>query len=186
MTQDPSASTLSFTPSAPVVHPHFEDQGETDDDEEDGLGAMHGDADQRAAIPARQPGLGEGVDQDGLRYHPRLVEVVTGEQHAVDHPVSAAEPCHPGKHQASEEEFLAQDSGLLAAPVGLLHGLVTVADSTPISTCRMTCGLDRSGENPCTLTCEVASPTLCGSTCGTWTLTTRRHTCSSSTSVATD
>src|SRR3954451_16095853 len=42
----------------------LEDQGETDDEEEYGLGAVYGDADQRAAIPARQPGLGEGVDQD--------------------------------------------------------------------------------------------------------------------------
>jgi lysyl-tRNA synthetase class 2 len=75
-----------------------EHQGERQGGEDHGLGAVHEDPDECTAVPRRGEGDREGVDQQGLRNHPRFVQVVDGEQDAVGEPVPAAErAAHPGQ-----------------------------------------------------------------------------------------
>jgi hypothetical protein len=51
---------------------------------------------------------GERVHEQGLRDHPRHVQVVEGEEQAVDEPVRAAEGAHPEQQQPTEQQFLAE------------------------------------------------------------------------------
>src|SRR4051794_8156194 len=86
----------------------LEDKGEDEHEEHDALGAVHGDADERAAVALRRVGDDERVQKPG-RDHPRHVQVIDGEEHAVGEPVAAAEHAvHPGQEEPAEEQLLAQ------------------------------------------------------------------------------
>src|SRR5215207_3990533 len=90
-----------------VLLKYYEQEQGEHHDARDGV---HDDPDQGAAVTPRWVGLCQGVDEQGLRNHPRHVQVVEREQQAVGSPVPAAKcALHPRQKQAAEQKLLSED-----------------------------------------------------------------------------
>src|SRR5215217_3677890 len=89
-----------------LLKDYEQEQGE----HHDARDGVHDDPDQGAAVTPRWVSHCEGVDEQGLRDHPRHVQVVEREQQAVGSPVPAAKcALHPRQKQPAEQKLLSED-----------------------------------------------------------------------------
>jgi len=73
-------STVSYGQGRSAERSSTEHQHECDHEEEDGLCAVDRDRDQGTASATSGQCQREGIDQEGLRNHPRQVQVVGGDK----------------------------------------------------------------------------------------------------------